>query len=177
MFYLDSSQLNEQFTTQLVAHQKYIYSFIYTLVSNRADAEDILQKTALVMCRKFSEMKSDEHFLAWSLNIARKEVYNFRRKCERSKVIFNDQAFEILMSQSDQIMNQVDQRKGALDQCLKKLNTEDRQLLQMRYEAGVTIKTIAENLDRPVQGLYKVFGRIHANLKECILKSLSRTQA
>src|ERR687897_879477 len=36
----------------ITLHQRRIYSYIYTLVPNRQDADDILQETSLVICEK-----------------------------------------------------------------------------------------------------------------------------
>ena len=51
----------------MTRHQRQIFGYIYTLVPNRADAEDILQETSLVICEKFDEFKEGTDFVAWAL--------------------------------------------------------------------------------------------------------------
>jgi DNA-directed RNA polymerase specialized sigma24 family protein len=55
-----------------------------------------------------------------------------------------------------------------LDDCLKKLSAGDVQLIQTRYSRKMTIKRMAEELGRSVQGLYSTLSRIHLMLAECI---------
>ena len=37
----------------MTRHQRQIFAYIYTMVPDRYDAEDILQETSLVICEKF----------------------------------------------------------------------------------------------------------------------------
>ena len=46
---------SEEFLDCLMRHQRRIYGFVYTLVPNRTDAEDILHDTVLVLWRKWAD--------------------------------------------------------------------------------------------------------------------------
>ena len=54
---------NEQFVSLLMTYQKRIYGFILTLVPNRSYAEEIMQETVMVMCRKFNDFEKGSNFL------------------------------------------------------------------------------------------------------------------
>src|SRR5256885_7322981 len=54
----------------MTRHQRQIFSYIYVLVPNRTDAEDLLQETSLVICEKFHEFKEGTDFVAWACQIA-----------------------------------------------------------------------------------------------------------
>src|SRR4051794_41905793 len=54
----------------MTRHQRQIFSYIYVLVHNRSDAEDLLQETSLVICEKFNEFKEGTDFVAWACQIA-----------------------------------------------------------------------------------------------------------
>ena len=54
----------------MTRHQRQIFSYIYTLVPNRPDAEDLLQETSLVICEKFREFEVGTDFVAWACQIA-----------------------------------------------------------------------------------------------------------
>jgi len=169
----NSIKTHEQFTRLLLANQRRIYGFILSLVPNLTDADDIFQDTILVMCRNFKDLKSRSSFLAWGLSIAQYKIIKFRAKKNRSRVLFTDKTFEIIMERSDSILGNMDQRVRAIENCLNKLVERDRYLIKMRYEEGLTIKDIAMKVSRSVQGMYKVFTRIHNTLRLCIRHTIS----
>ena len=49
------AESRKQLVTLLTRHQRQIFSYIYVLVPNRTDAEDLLQETSLVICEKFAD--------------------------------------------------------------------------------------------------------------------------
>src|SRR5256885_12120337 len=54
----------------MTRHQRQMFSYIYVLVPNRSDAEDLLQETSLVICEKFHEFREGTDFVAWACQIA-----------------------------------------------------------------------------------------------------------
>jgi len=61
----------------------------------------------------------------------------------------------------------------ALRKCIRKLNKRDYELIQMRYENELTIKSIAKRLGRSVQSIYKRMARINDSLIRCIRRTLT----
>ena len=53
--------------------------YIYALVHNMNDAEDIYQQTSVILWRKFEEYEAESDFFRWASIIARYEVLNFFR--------------------------------------------------------------------------------------------------
>ena len=64
------SESRKQLVALLTQHQRRIFAYIYTLVPNRTDAEDILQETSLIICEKFHDFKPGTDFVAWACQIA-----------------------------------------------------------------------------------------------------------
>ena len=64
-------------------------------------------------------------------------------------------------------------RRKALGGCVEKLRPDDRQLLQLCYADGGTIKHAAERLERPVKGVYKALARIRQALLQCVQRRLA----
>jgi RNA polymerase sigma-70 factor (ECF subfamily) len=151
-----------------VEHQRRIYGFILMLVPNFSDAEDILQETVLLMWRKYDGFDPTSNFLAWGTEIARNKIMNYRKTRKSSKIIFSNTIFQRLNNRTGRMSGGMEDTIRALRGCLNKLSEHDRRLLKMRYEKGITIKSIAEECGRPVQGLYKVFARIINSLRKCV---------
>src|SRR5215216_1469947 len=78
----------------LTRHQRQIFSYIYVLVPNRADAEDLLQETSVVICEKFDEFREGSDFVAWACQIAYWRVRYSRQKFARGKVLYNQDVLD-----------------------------------------------------------------------------------
>jgi RNA polymerase sigma-70 factor (ECF subfamily) len=66
-----------------------------------------------------------------------------------------------------------DDRREALQQCMRKLNHRDRDLIVSRYQPGATARSVAEASGRSVQGTRKSLLRVRNSLLECIRRALS----
>ena len=79
------------FAELLAAQQGRLLAFIYALVHNIGDAEDIYQETAIALWRKFGQYRPGTNFGAWSKEMARFEVLRFLKHKRRDRVVFDDQ--------------------------------------------------------------------------------------
>src|SRR5678815_1019736 len=80
----------------MTRHQRQIFSYVYVLVPNRSDAEDLLQETSLVICEKFNEFREGTDFVAWACQIAYWRVRYSRQKYARSKVVFDQEIVDVV---------------------------------------------------------------------------------
>ena len=161
------------FVNQLTAYQHRIYDFILTLVPNWSDADDLMQEIAEVMWRKYQGAGHITDFCAWGKTIARNKVMNFYAKRRRERVLFSDSLLKDVVEREEEVSLQVELRVQALQKCLQKLRSNDRHLIQVLYGHDITIKKLAEQVQRPVQGLYKAMARIHHSLLQCVRRSLA----
>ncbi len=173
----ESNKTDDEFTYLLLTHQRRLYGFILSLVPNFSDADDIFQDTVLVMSHNFHDLSDKNNFLYWGFGIARHKIIKFRQKATKSPIHFSGDAFDAIVGESVQTLDHLDERTSALEKCMSKLTGSDKALLKMRYEKGLKINRIAEKVNRPVQGMYKVFVRIHLGLRECVKRTLSMGDA
>jgi RNA polymerase sigma-70 factor (ECF subfamily) len=150
-----------------------IYGFIRSLVPQRVDAEEVLQETASVVWQKFGDFEGGTSFLAWSLQIARYKVLHFRRKQGREALVFGDQFFDAIATESLEESTRLADMHDALAACLAKLSKSDREMFVRRYQTDVTTKTLAKQLDRPATTIYSALHRIRTALVECVRHRLT----
>ncbi|ARN55841.1 sigma-70 family RNA polymerase sigma factor [Sedimentisphaera salicampi] len=152
--------------------QKKIFFYILSLVHHRSDAEDLLQQTASEMWRLFDKYQEDKNFAAWGIAIAHYKILDYRKSQSRNKLFLSNDVYEQILDEFNDLSELEEQRRNALDGCLKKLSDEDQKMIWMHYEEGLSYKKVAENLQRSKSGIYKVMARIHCNLLACIKKTL-----
>jgi len=157
----------------MTRHQRQIFSYIYVLVPNRTDAEDLLQETSLLICEKFHEFREGTDFVAWACQIAYWRIRYSRQKFARSKVVFNQEIVDVVAQTAGQMAQELDDRHEALARCLEKLHPRDRDLLIARYEPGGGVEEAARRSGRTVTTAYKALARLRKLLLDCVSTRLS----
>src|SRR3954468_7653735 len=99
----------------MTRYQRQIFSYIYVLVPNRNDAEDLLQETSVVICEKFNEFREGTDFVAWACQIAFWRVRYSRQKFARAKVVFNQDILEAVAETTALMADEMDERHEALE--------------------------------------------------------------
>jgi RNA polymerase sigma-70 factor (ECF subfamily) len=156
----------------MTQHQRRIFAYIYTLVPDRYDAEDLLQETSLVICEKFDAFKEGTDFVAWACQIAYWRVRYARQKFARSKVVFQQELVDALAQTAAVMPEELDQRHEALAHCLQKLPARDRELVLTRYEPGSGVPEAAKRSGRSLEAAYKALARIRKLLLDCVTHQL-----
>jgi RNA polymerase sigma-70 factor (ECF subfamily) len=164
------------FLRLFLQNERRLFAYIMTLLPRRADAEDVLQESSLVMWDKFDADLPPNDFAAWGCRIAYFKVLDFFKKNQRSKVRFSQELLERLaetaVEQSATL--QLDERREALAGCLDKLPVRDRQLLACRLADGATTQTTAAELGRSIDAVYKALAKIRQILFECVNRTLAQ---
>lgn len=157
----------------MTRHQRQIFSYIYTLVPDRHDAEDLLQETSVVICEKFDEFADGTDFVAWACQIAWWRVRAARQKFARSKIVFDERVLEAVAKTAGGMMAELDARHEALANCLQKLPPRDRELVLTRYERGHGVEEAARRTGRSMDAAYKALNRLRKLLFDCVTNELA----
>ena len=164
---------SKQLMLLMTQHQRRIFSYIYTLVPDRHDAQDLLQETSLVICEKFNEFEIGTDFVAWACQIAYWRIRAARQKFARSKVVFDQEVVDAVAQTAATMGRELDARHEALEHCLKKLHPRDREMVLTRYEPGVSVEEAAQQSGRSLVAAYKALARIRKLLFDCVSNQLA----
>ncbi|MCG8585875.1 MAG: sigma-70 family RNA polymerase sigma factor [Pirellulales bacterium] len=171
-----SERSHNAFMELLAQHQSQLFGYIFALVQNMADAEDLYQQTSIVLWQKFDAFEQGTDFVSWACQTAQFQVLNFLRTKRRSRVCFSDTLVENLaVSQRDR-SDVTAARRSALRFCVDQLKAADRRLLELCYGGAESIKAVAESLGRSADGVYKSLNRIRSGLGECIRTRLAKEE-
>ena len=162
------SEKQKQLMALMTRHQRQIFSYIYTLVPRRHDAEDLLQETSVVICEKFDTFRPGSDFVAWACQIAYWRVRYSRQKFARSKVVFDQEVLDSVAHTAFELAPEMDARHEALAQCMQKLSTRDREMVLTRYEPGNGVEEAARASGRSLEAAYKALTRIRKSLFDCV---------
>ena len=165
------------FAERLARHQTQLFGYIYSLVRDVDDADDLFQQTSLVLWDKFDQFDPSRSFLAWACGVARFEVSNFVRHRGRRRLYFSDELCQMLIDAHEELDHDPDdseRRRVALAACLKKLRPGDQELVDACYERSARIPDVADRWGRSTQSIHNSLRRIRRTLFECVSRSLAR---
>jgi RNA polymerase sigma-70 factor (ECF subfamily) len=163
------------FLRLFLQNERRLYAYILTLLANRADADDVLQESSLVMWDKFDAEHPPDDFAAWGCRIAYFKVLDFRKKHQRSRVLFSQAMLERIAETAIEqtAALQLDERREALVSCIEKLAAHERNLLARRFGDDASIQAIADGLGRSADTVYKALARIRRALFDCVTRRLA----
>lgn len=159
---------NPQFVLLLNAAHRPLLAYLVSLLGNRHDAEDVLQRASLTMWQRFSMFEANTNFTAWACTVAFYEAKNFQRVSNRSRLQFREELLQTLADERVADLGNIDRRLNALDDCIAKLDEPARQLVEAAYFGEGSIAELANRLRRVPQTLYNKLNIIRRTLAECI---------
>jgi RNA polymerase sigma-70 factor, ECF subfamily len=159
---------NKQFFEFYGRCQYRILSFLFMMVHNETDAEDLLQDTAATMLEKFNQYEQGTNFTAWGMMVAKNKAINFLNKNAKTRPQFRADFYERITEIETKESESYSERAAAMKKCLEKVQDADKKILQMRYEHDCSMKKIADILGRSKTGIYHTLARIHNILNDCI---------
>ncbi|WP_194242764.1 sigma-70 family RNA polymerase sigma factor [Gimesia benthica] len=171
-----SGDLHVKFLHVFTQHRNQIYSYIFSLLPHRDDAEDVFQRTSLILWKKFPEYDESSSFFSWACGVAFYEVKNFIRVAQRKRLQFREDVIEQLADERAGIPQlKLDQRASTLQECIKKLKDKDRELINQVYREQTPVKELADAAGAAIQTLYNRLNQIRRQLTHCIERTLSYT--
>ncbi len=135
-----------------------VYNFVFRLVGNRRDADDITQEAFIKMWRGIKKYQPGRNFKTWLFSIAHNAAIDFWRK--KKDLVFSE--FETDEGKNPLIENMADpaplpdelivavQRESYLDGILNQLPPVQREVLFLHYKSQLTFEEISQVLGRPI---------------------------
>ena len=174
---LDSdSNLNSIHLEQFVNCQRSLYGYVFSLVGSSEAADEILQETNLLICKKINQFDGKVKFITWACEIARYKVMEYQKKIQGRNLNLDTRLLEQIAKQAEQIASQVDWRLPLLRECMEELSPKDRKLIEDRYSQKATVQTLAEARKRSSGGIRVALHRIRTMLLECVEWKLAREE-
>jgi len=157
-----------QFMELYSNHEVRLRGYVQSLVPRWSDAEDITQQCTLILWKRFGQFQPGTNFFAWACQIVRFEVRKYWTTAARNKMIFSEDFVAAVTARTLEHGDELQARIDFLQECVAKLPQKQRELLRLRYEEQQSVGSVAESLDRPIEGVYKALSRIRLALHKCI---------
>ncbi|MEM1294607.1 MAG: sigma-70 family RNA polymerase sigma factor [Verrucomicrobiota bacterium] len=164
----------ERLTRLWLEAEPAVRAFVFASISSFADAEDVAQKVALTVARRFHEYDAERSFQAWALWLAKSRVIDHYRVVGREKLVFSEPlldqlSYSLVTRQPDQ-----SDRAAAMEECIEKLPDKSRRLLKLRYEDGASADEMATSLKSTAGSIRVLLHRVRNLLSDCIQNEMRK---
>jgi RNA polymerase sigma-70 factor (ECF subfamily) len=173
----DPAGKTELFIRLLGQHHRSLHLYVMSLVPNRTDAEDVLQQTNLVLWREFHQFQPGTNFAAWACRVAFNQVLAWRKRRQRERLVFSEAFLQAVAAEVSADAERLEERTHRLAGCIQKLPPHHRELIRLRYSEGNAVESIAAEVNRTVDAVYRMLSRIRHVLFDCVTRSVGQEGA
>jgi RNA polymerase sigma-70 factor (ECF subfamily) len=174
---MHEDQKREEFTREWLEAEPSISAYVFAAIRGFHDAEDVVQRIAQELARRFDEYDPQRPFIGWGLWIAKSRVIDFHRANDRHPLVFSEQFLRRL---ADTISEQAEcrsDRREALEACLDELPDKSRRLLDLRYVDELSADQIAQSIGSTSGSVRVLLTRVRTALADCVQRRLEMEQA
>jgi RNA polymerase sigma-70 factor (ECF subfamily) len=161
-----------RFMRLFLGSEKEIFRYVAVLVPRVADAQDVVQQTAIALWKKFEQYDPAQPFTPWACRFALLEARQFLRRDQRWGVFLNDELVDALIERRAALAEEMDRRFAHLGDCLRKLAPEQRLTVERYYYERRPVEELARQTGRSVEAIYKTLQRIRQALFDCVTRAL-----
>ncbi len=169
---MDEQERHNLFVELITRYQSQLYGYIFSLVRNREDADDLFQSVGMILWQKFDLFRPDSSFVSWAGQTARFVTCNFLKRKRRLMYVSEELSEALIETARETQSDATDFYLAALNRCRSKLGVEDEGLLQLRYVEELGTRQIAERMGRAQTSVCNSLARIRRWLFECVQAEL-----
>lgn len=164
----DQAAAQQRFLSLFLRSEREIFRYVAALVPNVADAEDIVQQTALALWEKFDAYDSSQPFTPWACRFALNKTRQWIERRQRWQALLERGLADELAQRREELLPEIETRLKHLEGCVNKLPAEQRSMVEGYYYRRDSVEKLAEETGRTVAAAYKTLQRIRQTLQSCI---------
>lgn len=164
----DSSEAQQRFLSLFLRSEREVFRYVAALVPSVADAEDIVQQTAIALWEKFDAYDPAQPFTPWACRFALNKARQWMERRQRWRALLDQGLAEELARRRQELQPTFERRLKHLEACLEKLPSIQHSLVRGYYYDRAGIESLAERGGRTVSATYKTLQRIRQSLRDCV---------
>jgi RNA polymerase sigma-70 factor, ECF subfamily len=166
--YGDQNAAQQRFLSLFLRSEREIFRYVAALVPNVADAEDIVQQTALALWEKFDAYDPGQPFTPWACRFALNKARQWIDRRQRWQALLQGGLAEELVQRREELRPELEVRLRHLEGCIGQLPEDQRSIVEGYYYHRTGIEKLAESSGRTVEATYKALQRIRTALQICV---------
>ncbi len=164
----DSTAAQQRFLSLFLRSEREVFRYVAALIPNVADAEDIVQQTALALWEKFDAYDPAQPFTPWACRFALNKARQWIERRQRWQTLLEHGLAEELALRRQELQPEFERRLRHLDACLDHLSPSQKSLVKAYYYDRNSIEAVAQQTGRSVAATYKMLQRVRHALQRCV---------
>jgi len=161
-------QRQQEYLRLFLAAERDVLRYVLSIVPNANDAEEIVQQTAVVLWEKFGDYDPSRPFTPWACRFALNVARQWMARQQRWRRLIAGDLADVLLERRRQLQPVFDARLASLNHCLELLPQRHREIVRRYYFGNQDVQTVARELEKGVEAIYKSLQRIRKRLQECV---------
>lgn len=158
---------NEAFRYVYDETKRGVYAMIISIVKDRQATEDLMQDTYIKMLKNIDQFTSGRDFNSWVVQIAKNTALDYYRK--HQKTIITDPIENIHIIDTVQAETSSNAKNDySLEEMIKPLNEEERQIILLHIVSEMKFKTIAETMSKPLGTILWMYQKALKKIKKSL---------
>lgn len=155
-------------------YEKKLFSYLYRLVRNKEEVEDILQNVFVKVYKNLDKFDQEKKFSSWIYRIAHNEAINFlKRRGKKHFVSWEDLSEDHKVEAKSEEKSAFDtwvikESDAEMRKAMKSLPERYRQVLELRYFQEKTYVEIGKLIKKPVNTVGTLINRAKKSLLQII---------
>lgn len=154
------------------SHLDHIRAFIALRLPNPDLINEIAQEAFVFAFKNLGDFDPESNFRAWlraiAHNLTRAELQRFAREQQNKLNLARHQMLAADLESAPTSATDVSPAIYHLRECVESLPDQLQQLVRLRYNEGIPIKTISAKLSRTPTNIWQMLFRVRKQLKECV---------
>jgi RNA polymerase sigma-70 factor (ECF subfamily) len=164
----DPTGAQQRFLSLFLRSEREIFRYVAALVPNVADAQDLVQQTAMTLWEKFDAYDPAQPFTPWACRFALNKTRQWIERRQRWQALLEHGLAEELAQRRQELQPEFELRLRHLEACLGKLPPRQLSLIEGYYYERIGVEKLAERSGRTVAATYKMLQRIRHTLQLCV---------
>jgi RNA polymerase sigma-70 factor (ECF subfamily) len=154
----------EAFRHIIQDYQQRIYLYVFHMLKNKEDAEDITQDVFITAMKNINQLHDTSVFNGWIYKIAHNKAINVLRK-RKVIALFNMKLNAVETKYYEKSFNHDDEFCFEIEKLIDQLNDSDKTLLFLRVLEDMNFKELSIVFDTSPASLRKRYERIRKKLR------------
>jgi RNA polymerase sigma-70 factor (ECF subfamily) len=164
---------DEPFFRLYAEHEVALHTFVRSLLPTREEAAEVMQEVMVILWQKSGQV---DEFRPWAFGVARLAALRHLERRKRDRHVFDSELVHQLAEESAAMSERHSDQREALESCLQKLPTTQRELVLTAYTKGTRMDDLATRRGQTPMALYKLLHRIRQALLECVRRTLAKEE-
>jgi RNA polymerase sigma-70 factor (ECF subfamily) len=156
----------------LTQHHQALLRYVYALIGNAEDANDVLQETSVALFQKLDQFDDSRPFLPWAYRFAYFEVLKWRENSANQPLALDNDVVELISKDRERGDVLLRRRADLLPECFRLLPSRDLMAIRARYYEKMNADLLCQKLGLSRRTLFRELERIRKSLMNCIESKL-----